>query len=313
MLEVGGVEAARRQHHDAALVAGDALGADLDQRLVQPLGVVVDGFDGAALGEEVRHRAQHHATALQHVGDAGGRAHVVLQHPELPLPVADQVGAGDVDVDAERRAEVHHPQVVGGRAEEHVGGDHPVGDAALLVVDVGEEGVEGADALRQPLLDRAPLRRGDDPRHDREREDALGAGLVLVDGEGDAAGQQLQLGAPLARLEVIARPRLQPRGVLRVGRARRAAWVQHLVRTVHLLVCGQEVGHQGVHACSITFPRQAGRTDAERGVAMRCAVGPLRPLPYRGRARTRHRGAVIAAEVRAGGQHQRGELAERCV
>ena len=43
-------------------------------------------------------------------------------------------------------------------------------DDLALVVDVVDERVERADPLRQPALDRRPLRRGDDPRDEVERE-----------------------------------------------------------------------------------------------------------------------------------------------
>ena len=42
-------------------------------------------------------QARHRDAVLEHVRDARRRAHVVLEHAEVPVDVADQVDAGDVD------------------------------------------------------------------------------------------------------------------------------------------------------------------------------------------------------------------------
>ena len=166
---------------------------------------------------------------------------------ELALLVADQVAAGDVHVDAERRLEVDHAQVEGGGGEQHLAGNHPVAHAALRGIDIGEEGVEGAHALDQSGLDRAPFRRGDHARQDREGEDALGAGVVLVDREGDAPGQHLQFRALLSRVDVVDGPRGQPGGELGVGGARLPVPVEHLIRPGQLLIRRKHIGHGGCH------------------------------------------------------------------
>ena len=54
------------------------------------------------------------------------------------------------------------------------------------MVDVLAEQVQRGHALDEPALDRLPLVGGDDARDEVEREDPLDAGVVAVDGEGDA-------------------------------------------------------------------------------------------------------------------------------
>jgi hypothetical protein len=103
------------------------------------------------------------------------------------------------------------------------------------VVDVVDEAVERADALHQPALDVVPLGRGQDPRHEVERERAvanhaaagpIGARAVVAGRvEGDAlldedrvaavAGGGQQLGAEAGDLggerdRVVARPAVGP-------------------------------------------------------------------------------------------------------
>ena len=221
MLEVGGVERARRPHHHGGGLLG-ARGRDLGQRAAQQRGVVVDGADAVGReqpGEQARHR---HAV-LQHVGDAARRADVVLQHLPAAVAVAHEVAAGDVAVHAPGR-----PDPVRGAGEGRARDDQlPRHDARVddlaRVVDVVDERVQRADALGQAALDRAPLVRRDDPRDEVERERAVAHRAVGVrsprierdallheDGVAHAAGVRERLGPELGerggeRQRVIAR------------------------------------------------------------------------------------------------------------
>jgi hypothetical protein len=69
-------------------------------------------------------------------------------------------------------------------------GTTPAFEDLLVVVDVVDEAVERRDALAQAALHLAPLGARDHARDQVERDQALGAGAVLVlgavDGEGDA-------------------------------------------------------------------------------------------------------------------------------
>jgi hypothetical protein len=53
-------------------------------------------------GKQLRKQPQHDLAVLQHVGDAGGRAGIVLEHVEGLGVDAHDVDAGDMDVDVVR-------------------------------------------------------------------------------------------------------------------------------------------------------------------------------------------------------------------
>ena len=74
---------------------------------------------------------------------------------------------------------------VGGVVEQ-LAGEHPVGDDALVVVEVVDEAVERDEALHQPALDARPLPRLDDAGDDVERPCPVDAAAVVVHGERDA-------------------------------------------------------------------------------------------------------------------------------
>lgn len=58
------------------------------------------------------------------------------------------------------------------------------------MIDVVDKGVERVDALVQAAFQAFPFAGGNDARHQVEREDALGAGGIAVDVEGDPHLQQ---------------------------------------------------------------------------------------------------------------------------
>ena len=126
------------------------------QRAQQQLRVVVDRAHAVG-GEQLGHEPRHRRAVLEHVGDARGDAHVVLDHLPRAVAVAHEVAAGDVRVDAARRADA-----VNGAREVRAGGHQPPRHEALAhdlarVVDVVDEVVERADALREAALDVAPF------------------------------------------------------------------------------------------------------------------------------------------------------------
>ena len=140
----------------------------------------------AVLGEELGHQARHRHPVLQDVGDARGRAHVVLEHPPGAVGVAHEVAAGHVGVDAARRADaVDDPGEVAARHHEPPR-HHAGADDLARVVDVVDEGVERADALGQAALDRDPLVRRDDARHQVQREGPVLGAVLAGQLEGDA-------------------------------------------------------------------------------------------------------------------------------
>ena len=116
--------------------------------------------------------------------------------------MAHEVAAGDVRVDAARRADA-----VDGAGEVRAGGDQPPGHEALAddlarVVDVVDEVVQRADALREAALDRAPFLAAEHARHEVQREGPFvrGAAVAPLGLEGDALLHEDRVAAP-ARLD----------------------------------------------------------------------------------------------------------------
>ena len=114
VLEVRRIVDARREHDDRRIGTGVRRRRG-SQRRQEPLGVVRDRADAVAreqLGEDPRHRA----AVLDDVGAPRRDADVVLEHPELPVAVADEIDAGDVDADVVRclDAEAGALEVAGG-------------------------------------------------------------------------------------------------------------------------------------------------------------------------------------------------------
>ena len=168
VLEVGGVERARRPHDDRRVLL--ALGRrDLAQRVGQQRRVVVDR-PHAVVAEQPRQEPQHRDPVLEHVGDAARRADVVLEHLPGAVGVAHEVAAGDVAVDAARRADAVRLAGERGAGDDQLPRHDAVVDDLAPVVDVVDEAVQRADPLGQAALDRRPLRRRDHPRHEVQRE-----------------------------------------------------------------------------------------------------------------------------------------------
>ena len=201
MLEVGAVVDAGREQHDGGVAV--AARRDVLQHGEQILRVVID-WAHADRAEKIGERALHRHAVLQQVRDAGGAAAVVLEHVVGPLVVANEIAAADVDVDAAGRIEAHHlgPEML--RRLHVLARDLALLDDPLLVVDVLKEEIEREHALLQPGLDLHPFRVRNDARHQVERENALGALLVAVDGEGDALAQEGGVHRAAALLEFVA-------------------------------------------------------------------------------------------------------------
>ena len=223
MLEVGAVRGARRpDDHDRVLAAARGRGP---QRLEQEGRVVTHGAD-VVLGEQLGEQAAHRDAVLEDVGDAGRRAHVVLEHLPAAVGVADEVAAGDVTPHAAGRADAVSLAGEVGSRDDELPGDDPLFQDLLAVVDVLDEGVQRAHALGEAALDDAPLVGGQDARDEVERERPVAALRAVGGGgvEGDALLDEDGV-APLAgRLKPLAAQpgeRAGKRGRLR-ARGRRA-------------------------------------------------------------------------------------------
>jgi hypothetical protein len=147
-------------------------------------------------------RALQDLAVFQDVGDAGGTAHVVFEDVEGAVLIADEVGSGDVGPDATGRGKPFQLGAVGFGRFDEFGGDHLVledfAPPMAVVVDVGEEMVEGEGALLQALLEVLPVFVFDDAGENVEGEYFFGAGFVAIDGEGDAHLEEGGFGGLLA-------------------------------------------------------------------------------------------------------------------
>ena len=102
---------------------------------------------GAKVGEEAHHRL----AVLQHIGDARGRAAVVLQNEELIGRGPHDIDTGDVAVDALGRFQVLHLW-----AEPLVMQDQPLGDMTrALHAEAVAAGANLCDRLRVWFVDHA--------------------------------------------------------------------------------------------------------------------------------------------------------------
>ena len=210
--------------------------------------------------EQVREDPRHGAAVLHHIRDAGRRAQIVLQHPEVTLGVADQVDARDMDAhtvgwhDARSRA-----------VEMLARGHEPARDDAvaqnlLLAVDVVEVMLQRLDPLPDAALEPRPLSRRDHPRDEIQRKWALLAGQR----EGDALVDERaaeRVGAGF-QLRGVGRSKLGEDALVRAADV--ALGVEHLVE-------GLRIAAQAVVAVKnafVPFRRPP--------VRARCSCGPGR-------------------------------------
>jgi hypothetical protein len=198
MFEVGAVvRAGGHQDHGGVGYAG---GSDAAQIGEQHVGIMIDRRDPVR-GEQFGKQAHHHLAVLEHVRDPRGHPQVVLEHAEFPGIVAHDVDARDVGVDAAGDVDALHLRAVLGVAQHLFLGDDARLQDLLVVVNIVNEGIQRPHALLQAAFEPDPLFQGQDARHDVEGDEALGAFLLPVDGEGDShpVKQGIGFGALLAQ------------------------------------------------------------------------------------------------------------------
>jgi hypothetical protein len=159
-------------------------------------------------GEKLGEHLQHRFPVLQHVGDARGRAGVVLQHEEFVLAGAHKVDADDMGIDIARRRHADHLRQEGLVLRDQIDGDAARAQDFLPVVDVVQEGVDGAHPLLDPARELRPFPRRDDARHDVEGDQAFVRLGLPIDVEGDpgTAKEGFGVGGFFAQLpEVLVR------------------------------------------------------------------------------------------------------------
>jgi hypothetical protein len=229
VFEIGGVVDARRQHRDHG-PRGAGLGRAGGERTAQVLRIAAHRLHRNA-GEEFREHLQHGFAVLQHVGDAGRRARVVLEHEELVFVGAHDVDADDMGVDVAGRRDADHLRQEGLVPGDQLHRDTPGAQDFLAVIDVVQEGIDGAHALFDAALQARQLPARDDARHHVEGNQAFRRFLLTVDVEGDAGAAEEPFG--LRRLLLQLRRVLggYPGLVVGVWAARRLVEAEHLVKT----------------------------------------------------------------------------------
>ena len=233
MLVIGGiVDAGRHQRHRR--LGRGAERRHRAQRRQQFVRILFHRRDAVA-GEQVRKQPHHDFAVFQHVGHAGGRARIVLQHVKLFRIDADDVDAGDVDIDVVRHVLAVHLRPEHRVLEDQVVGNDVGAQDVAAVIDVAQEHVERAHPLLQALLQDRPFPGRHDPRDHVERDQPfLGLG-VAIDGKGDADPAEQQLRLLAAILQRLRRRLLQPAGEFLVGRTDVAAGPIHFIeRNCHI-------------------------------------------------------------------------------
>ena len=183
MLVEGGVVDARRQQHDAGVVA--PVRSEFAQRGGQRLPVALHLAHPAA-AVEAAHGGLHRLAVGNHVGDARRHPQIVLEHAEAVMG-AHQVGAADGHPGAVGNVHAPHPGAVLGAVQHHVGRDDAVGHDAAGTVDVAQKTVERGQALDQARLQPPPFVPGEQARQAVHRDDPLlGLVVVAIEREGDA-------------------------------------------------------------------------------------------------------------------------------
>ena len=180
-------------------------------------------------GEQVRKQPHHDFAVFQHVGYARGRARIVLQHVKRFRVDADDVDAGDVDVDVVRYVLSVHLGAEYRVLEDQVVGDDIGAQHVAAVIDVAQEHIERAHPLFQAFFQDRPLFRRHDPGDHIERDQAfLGLG-VAIDGKGDADPAEQELRLLTAIFQGVRWRLLEPAGELLVGRVDVAAGPVHFI------------------------------------------------------------------------------------
>ena len=208
MLVVGRVELAGGQQHHRRLAGGGAR-RHRAQGGEQVVRIIVDRRDPHAI-EQLGEQPHHRLAVLQHVGDAGGRAGIVLEHVEGVGIDPHDVDAGDVDIDIARRLDPRHDRLEGGVLQHQRFRHHAGAHDLAAMIDVADERVERLHPLLEALCQPLPFARGEHARDDIERDQPLLALGVAVDVEGDADPAKEVLGFELAALEQLGRRLLEP-------------------------------------------------------------------------------------------------------
>ena len=204
VLEIGTVVDAGGEHPDGRLL--QVIRGQVFEHLQQLVGVIVHGPDLRCL-EHLGESAFEDLAIFKDVGDAGGATEIVLEHIEATVPVANQIGAGDMTPYATRRGEALALLAVGAAAEDQIFGHDFIFQDFFVVIDVLEKFVEGKNSLFETVFDLLPIACRNDAGDDIKGEDFFGALVAAVNIKGDAHFEEQGLCRLLAHGEIPGRKR----------------------------------------------------------------------------------------------------------
>jgi hypothetical protein len=182
-----------------------------------------------AVAEELGQRARQRDPVLERVSGAGRRLRAVSQDPPPTVGGACEVGRVQVEEAALRRlhavAGAEEPRM----REHDLGREALVAEQALRAVEVGKDQVQELGPLLEAGREPPPLGRRHEQRQRVELPRAVGAARVAVDVVRDAVVADQPAGA-LPALRRLRRAEVcEAAYERRPVRARRAAWLEHLV------------------------------------------------------------------------------------
>ncbi len=150
----------------------------------------------------VRWRRPNDLPVLQHVGDAGRRARVILQDVKGFGVHPHDVDTCDVNINVMRNFLVVHFRTKYRIFKHQLSRNDASPDDVAQPVDVLDIEVEGFDALLKTATQKVPLRCRENPRDDVEGDETFLRFGIAVNGKGytDAAEQEFSLALPEIQL-----------------------------------------------------------------------------------------------------------------
>src|SRR4029079_9961694 len=138
------------------------------------------------------------------------RAGVVFEHVEIVAVDADDINAGDVDIDVLAELVADHLRPEKGVAVDEIGRNDTGLEDRSRSVKIGQEHVERTHALLEAAGKMRPFGLGENPRDDIEGDNPFFGVGVAIDGEGDADPAEQELGFGAAMTEDVRRDAVEP-------------------------------------------------------------------------------------------------------
>ena len=154
VLVVGRVGGPVGEHDDRRVIASLGRGGR-PKRLPEPAVRRLERAHAHAVGH--RQVPAERLSRRDRIGDPRRRAHVVLEHHERPVAVADEVESRDRDPAPRRRRQLGHSRLEELRALDRRPRHASGCEDAPLAVDVSHEAIECPCALREACSQRVPL------------------------------------------------------------------------------------------------------------------------------------------------------------